>query len=442
VTATRPLRRSRLGPNATRVAIIAAIVLFALVALLLVSSSGGGTYELKAVFDDVRGLIPGGEVRAGAITVGRVTKVELNDQDEPEVTMRVSNDLPLHQGALANIRLGSNVGAVNRTVDLTQGDISKPELPRGTVLRGASTDQPVNFDNAIETLDPPTRADIKRFLIGLDAALKNRGPDFDRALANSSQALNETANLLAQVNQDGNALKTIVDQGNRVTAAIASSPRDLGGAVESTARLLATTGAREEELAESVRLLGPALANGRKTLDALASNTPELTELVDGLSPVAKQLQPFARELPKATRAGGPFLKQTRKLVHEGPNDLRRIEPIIDATEPIATDFPPVIQAAIPLAKDLTAYIPETIGFFQNFGAATGDYDKVGHVINLAIGAAQTPPPAASSNTIQSDQCTPGKLVKPFTRLPGTNECEPWRNFEHAYDDLVPKSAR
>ena len=38
------------------------------------------------------------------------------------VTMAIDDDFRLHEGATADIRLASNVGAVNRTVELTQGD--------------------------------------------------------------------------------------------------------------------------------------------------------------------------------------------------------------------------------------------------------------------------------------------------------------------------------
>ena len=442
MSATRPSLRARLGPNATRVAVVTALVLFALLALVFISSTSAGTYEVRAVFEDVRGLIPGGEVKAGAVTVGAVDTVELNAEDEPEVTMDVEEDFQLHEGAVANIRLGSNVGAVNRTVDLTQGDVSRPELPRGTVLRGASTDQPVNFDTAVETLDPPTRADIKRFLLGLEAALRGRGGDFDRTLKYSSTALNETAGLLAAVSEDGEALRTLVSEGDRVLSALASNPQALGEGAENMARLLATTANHEADLAESTEELAPALAAGRRTLDRLASATPELRRLVSGARPVVDELKPFAHELPDATKAAGPFLAETRTLVRGGPGDLRRIGPIIEEAAPIATDFPPVIEKAIPLAKDLAAYVPETLGFFQNFGAAGSTFDKVGHILTLAVSPIQVPPASTTSREIGPEECAPGMLEKPFIRLPGTNECEPWPNFAKSFEDLVPKELR
>ncbi|MDQ3572499.1 MAG: MlaD family protein, partial [Actinomycetota bacterium] len=281
--------RSRLGVHAARVVVVATLAIAFFVLLLVISRSSGGGFELKAEFDDARGLIPGGEVRAGAINVGKVTAVEFNDDDVPEVTMEVADDFPMHEGATADIRLGSNVGAVNRTIELTQGDTSEPELPEGTVLPAEETDQPVNFDEAVDILNPPTRANIKHLLGGLDAALKGRGKDFDRTLRHSSDALNETANLLAQVNRDGEALRTLVGEGERVVSALASSPQDLGEAAERTALLLETTGNRQAELAESVRLLGPALARGRSVLDELAAATPNLITLVRGLDPAVDE---------------------------------------------------------------------------------------------------------------------------------------------------------
>lgn len=430
--------RNRLGLHGARVIVFASLLLAFFVLLLVVGRSTGGGFELKAEFDDARGLIPGGEVRAGAINVGKVTAVEFNEDFVPEATMEVNDDFTLHEGASADIRLGSNVGAVNRTIELTQGDTSKPELEEGTVLAAEETEQPVNFDQAVDILNPETRANIKRFLGGLDAALKGRGKDFDRTLQHSSEALNETASLLAQVNRDGAALRTLVGEGERVVSALASSPRDVGEAAERTALLLQTTGNRQAELAQSVQLLGPALARGRETLDELAQATPNLLTLVRGLDPAVDELGPLARILPGATDALGPFLDETRKLVEGGPRDLRRLLPIVQAAEPVVSKLTPVAERANALGQELRVFIPETVGFFQNFGATVGSYDAVGHQITTAAGSGQTLPPSTAGATIGPDECGPGLLDLPYVRVPGTLECDPWANFEDSFIGVGP----
>lgn len=430
--------RNRLGPNAARVVIVGTLALITFLVVYLFAQSSRGTYEMRAVFDDVRGLIPGGEVRAGAITVGKVTEVELNSDDEPEVAFQVDDEVRLHEGAIADIRLGSNVGAVNRTIELDLGDPTKPELEEGSTLSGEFTDQPVNFDAAVEILNPPTRENLKEVLAGLDAAVKGRGEDFDKALRHSAAATNETANLLAAVGADGESLETLVTETERIVSALASSPGDLSEAADNTALLLATTGNRQAELAESVDRLGPALASGRTALARLADATPTLRAFVTGLRPVVEELGPLVRILPEATAAAGPFLAETRALVLDGPSSLAEALPIIQAAKPVARKLDPVARGALALGQELRVYVPEVIGAFQNFGAATGSYDRVGHILSTAAGNAQTGPP--HTNAITETECGPGLLELPYTRAPGTLECDPWTDFRDSF--IYPKDEK
>jgi phospholipid/cholesterol/gamma-HCH transport system substrate-binding protein len=436
--------RSRIGPYATRVVVISALVLSAFVIVWVVSSSGRGSYEMKAQFDDVRGLIPGGEVRAGAVAVGEVTSVELGPNDVPLVTFTVKDDFELHEGATADIRLGSNVGAVNRAIELTEGDVTAPELEEGTVLRGDDTDQPVNFDLAVQTLDPGTRADIKRLLIGLDEALEGRGGDIDRTLDHSDEALTEASLLLKQVNEDGEALRTLISEGGRVVSALAADPDSLTAAADRTAALLGTTGTRQAELAESARLLGPALSDGRRLLDRLSRSVPNLRAFVRDLRPTVTELSPLVRLLPEASQAAGPFAEETRKLVEQGPSDLRRFDPVIDAASFVTPLLDKVARALLPIGQELRAFQPEVIAAFQNFGAATGSYDAVGHILTTASSSGQfgLPPSTQAGGTIGPDVCTPGRVALPFVRLPGTLGCEPWTDYRDSFLDAGGSKVR
>ena len=142
---------SRSGPSLARVSAVAALILAAIVLLTLLTSDG--TYRVSGVFEDVRGLIEGGEVKAGSAVVGSVETIEFNDDEMPVVTMKVDEDLELRQGAYADIRLASNVGGVNRFVDLEVGE-GEP-LHDGAMLGPSQTDQPVDIDLAVSELTPP-----------------------------------------------------------------------------------------------------------------------------------------------------------------------------------------------------------------------------------------------------------------------------------------------
>ncbi len=419
-----------IGPYAARVVALTVLLVAITVVLLLVNASRG-SYEVTGVFDDVRGLIPGGDVTAGSIVVGTVTDVSINEQQDPEVTMKIDDDFKLHQGAFANIRLASNVGAVNRIVDLTEGDPTLPELEHGALLSGVEeTDNPVDFDLAVSTLTPKVRGQLKEVLIGLDEALKGRGGDFDETLQYSASTLNETANLLGQVNRDGEALRTLVGQGQTVVSALAASPQDLGEAADRTAALLQTTANRQSELARSVQLLGPALANGRQLLDRTNQAVPTLRELVSRSGPLLNELGPFADLVPPATRAAAPFVSETRKLVLEAPDQLRLQKPLIRAVPSVLRRLDPLLAQLNPVADQLRVFTPEIIGFFQNVADATASYDANGHMIRVASGSANMLPPSTSAGgEIGPNECTPGQLAAPYTRTPGVNECQPWDDW-------------
>src|SRR5262249_29638078 len=147
----------------------------------------------------------------------------------------------------------------------------------------------------MDTLMPRMRGNLKDLLGGLDAGVRGRGADIDRTLRHSAPALNNTAAVLAELNRDGEALRTIVGDGDRVVTAIASRPGDLGGAADRLAVALDVSAARRAELSAAVRELGPALTQGRVALDALADATPELRRLVAAAGPTIDALGPFAR---------------------------------------------------------------------------------------------------------------------------------------------------
>lgn len=423
------------GPYATRVAAIAAL-LIVLAALLLVLAGSRERYEIRAVFDDVRGLIPGGDVTAGSIEVGTVTEVKLNADDEPEVTMEIDGDYTLYRGAVADIRLGSNVGAVNRVVDLSEGDPRAGELEDGAVLSGRQTDNPVNIDQAVATLTPKVRGDVKRVLIGLDDALRDRGPDIDRTLRYSARSLNETANLLARVRSNGRALRTLLSQGRVVVSALAESPQDLGAAAERTAALLRITAGRQAELDQTVQLLGPALARGRVLLERADAAIPTLRELLAGAGPLLDELGPFARVVPDAARAAGPFVAETKRLVRGAPRQLRLQEPFLRAAPPVVTKLVPMTRRLNPVVDQMRVFTPETIGFFQNVADSAASFDRNGHLIRTgSISANELPPSTAAGGEIGPSDCEPGQLAPPYMRTPGVNECVPWESWQDSLGD-------
>lgn len=415
------------GPFITRVVAASALTI-ATLALLLIVANSSGTYEATAVFDDVRGLIPGGQVKAGGIDVGTVQEITLGDDGLPVVKMRISKDFPLHQGSFADIRLASNVGGLNRYVDLTQG--KGPELPDGSTLGPSHTDQPVDLDLALSDLDPKTRRDIGSVLAAVDRATRGRGPYLAKALRHSGYALGETANLLAQVDSDKLALKALVANARTVVGALAENPQDLGATADQVAALLATTARRQSELARSAALMGPAIHAANDVLTRLDQAVPDLRAFVAAAKPAVDELIPTAKVLGPAFDALRPLLAEARGLIDEAPAEIKLLQPTIDAVYKSFPFLKPILHGFGPILDHFRARTPEMVNFFTLGADLTSDFDLNGNMVRSSAVLIQT---ARHTNVVGPNSDAAGLEVRPFDRNPGSLEGDPWKHYWRSF---------
>jgi phospholipid/cholesterol/gamma-HCH transport system substrate-binding protein len=418
---------SELSPLLTRVAALTAIGIAA-VALLLVLTRSDGGYEVNAVFDDARGLIEGGEVKAGSVNVGTVEEIEIGEDGLPHVRMSVDDDFRLQQGAFANIRLASNVGAINRYVDLQQGE--GPELPDGATLGPSSTDQPVDLDLAVSTLDPETRRDLAAVIAGIDLGTVGRGADLDRALQHSANALGETADALALVAEDELALRTLVSQGRRVVGALAQDPAGLAATADELAAVLSVAGGRQDELRRTVEHFGPALTGAREALERTERSIGNLRDLVAVARPAVAELAPTADLLRPAIDALRPLLAEANGLIGSAPRQLEILAPVLGLAPDVIAQLGPVLDGFNPFLDHLRARMPEIVNFFILAGDSTSDFDANGHLIRttaIPINLARHP------NLIGPSASGAGSVRRPFDRTPGTLEGEPWEDYADSF---------
>lgn len=413
------MSRTRLVP--------AAALAGALLALLLVLSpwSSQDGVLVHATFDAVPGLVEGAEVRAGGLQVGTVTDIALRDE-RPRVTMRLHGDYRLRRGATADLRIASLSGSVNRVIAVTAG--TGPLLPDGATLGTARTDQPVEIDDVLATLDPATRGEARALLRGLRGATDGRGPDLATALRRSARALGGTADVLAEVTADGEALRTLVRSGSRISTRLAGARGSTGAAVDELGGLLADTAAEEEALARAVTDLPDGLRAPRRALDRLAAATPGLRAVVRDAGPGVRELRGAAPELRGLLTTARPVLADAARLTATAPADLRRLGGLLPTARTVLTELDPVLTRANPIGDQARVRLPDFFSFFANWADFTSNYDANGHGARVGLVF-----PPAPLNRIDGDDARPGHLQAPFLRTPGVLADEPWREHRDTF---------
>jgi phospholipid/cholesterol/gamma-HCH transport system substrate-binding protein len=414
-----------------RILAVAALGVAAVIVILLVRSAGAGRYELVASFDQVNGLIPGARVTAGGVAVGKVSDIKLDRSGYPLVRMRVDDDFPVRAGTLARVRPSSVSGEVSRVVDLVQG--SGARLRSGAVLSRRAGGSVQEFDQVLSTLDPGTRAATRRTLAAFDRATTGRGRDIEASLATSAEALQGVADIARGLRGDGDAIRGLVASTNKVAATIAQQPAPLASFVDRLNGLLKTTASRQQELAATFEAAPHALDAGTSSLARLGRSVGVLETLVAAARPGTAQLRSVAPDLRVFAGAAPKAAAQLRRLTAEAPGQLRRIDPLLSDAGVALRALTPALGGSVDIFNELRARLPDAFGFVSHWADFSANYDANGHGARIGLVLANPP-----RNTIGPDDSGPGQLARPFLRLPGALEGEPWTDYRKSLLEPTP----
>jgi phospholipid/cholesterol/gamma-HCH transport system substrate-binding protein len=382
---------------------------------------------VTAIFDQVPGLPKSADVKAGGVNVGRVASIALKGPHLlPHVTLQIEHGFRLRQGATADLRLYSNSGELNRYIELTQGN--GPRLPNGATLGLAFTDQPVEVDQVLSVLNGPTRRHVQDILASLDNATVGRGADFAQTTAYASTSLNNAAELIAQVNADGQALRTVLRDGDGIVSAMAKDPTALGGNADQLAGLLATTAARQTDLAATLQDAAAGLREPRLALERLEQAIPTLRALVPVARAAIGELPATTHELRPTLEVAQPTLREAARLTTTAPADLVALTPVLRTLSPLLKPLTHLMCSAGPILDDLRVSTPEVIGGLTLYGALNANYDANGHSARVYANTSRI-----TGGVLRPDQNQAGLLPKPYLRDPGTNVGQPWTDFAKTF---------
>lgn len=409
-----------------RAAGTAVALLLVVVALAIVRPWEGPTGpRITAVFDDVPGLVEGGQVERGGVTVGRVDEIAL-DGDRPRVVLRLDDGETLHRGAVADLRIVSLSGQLNRVVALTDG--RGPALRDGATLGLSRTEQPVEIEQVLSTLDPRTRRAVRAMVAGTADAVQGRGEALAGSLRRARAALEQTTGTIGDLTADGASLRRVVSSTRQVTSALASAPGTTGTAVDRLAAVLGDTATEQEALGRSLAALPAGLRAPQGTLARFRAQVPALRRTVRDAAPAVRSVRAVAPELRTTLTTAGPVLQQFRALTAEAPKRLRTVQPLITEATPLLRKLTPTLDQANPMLDEARVRLPDFFSFFANWADFTSVYDQNGHGARVGIVLPPTPNEVASP-----DGQDAGSLARPYLRPPGSLQGDPWTGFRSSF---------
>jgi phospholipid/cholesterol/gamma-HCH transport system substrate-binding protein len=375
--------------TAARAAALGALAIAVIVvAVVLFTGGGGHTYKLR--FQNAGQLVKDDDVQIGGRRVGSVRKIELTDNNEAQITIKVNSPYaPLHLGTTALIRATSLSGVANRYIALTPAPNNAPKLDDGAVLGTDKTTSPVDLDQLFDTLDPKTRRSLQLVIKGSAIQYQGRAKQNNQAAKYFSPAISTSAHLVREVDRDQQAFENLVVYGAKVTTALASRRDDLTNLVTNTNLTSKAIGDESQALSQTLALLPTTLRRGNTTFVNLRSTLDDLDRLTTASLPATKRLAPFFKALRPLVADARPTIHDLRLLVTQpGPNndaiDLLNKAPTLEKLAgPTFAHSITALQKSTPVVSFIRPYTPDFVGWLRDFGQGASNYDANGHYARI-----------------------------------------------------------
>jgi phospholipid/cholesterol/gamma-HCH transport system substrate-binding protein len=323
-------------------------------------------YTLKAVFANASSLRPSSPVRIAGVDVGKVKSISAyrDASGEPTgaalVTMAIEKKgLPIHKDATLKIRPKLFLEG-NFFVQVEPGSPSAADVGSGGTIPVTQTAAPVQIDQVLSSLQLNTRTNLQKLLVGYGDALNGKplpGEDADQVPAvrglTAAQALNKSLDHSPQalrgsalVNEgllgvDLHDLSKLVASSQKVSAALDTNEGVLQDFVVNFNRTVQAFANQQDNLQQSVALLGPVLTKANSTFAALDASFPPT-------SAWAREILPGVRETGPTIDASFPWVAQARKLV--SPAELQGL---VSDLRPAISDLAAVTDESLNLIPQL-----------------------------------------------------------------------------------------
>jgi ABC-type transporter Mla subunit MlaD len=294
------------------------------------------TYEVKFAIRDATSIVPGvQDVRYRGIIAGNIVEVQ-RDGRKLYLVAKIRKEYgPIYKDARATLRPDTPLQDIYLDI-VDPGTKAAGKLGGDDALPETRTDQSVNVDDVLNTLQADQRVRLRQLLANLGNGLDDRGAalravfvqlapllkgagDISAGLAHRERStrrlVHDVATLTGDLGERDVMLRNLLKEGNRTFTTLQAGRGDL----DQTLRELPPT---FTEIGSSLAAVRGVLGNVDRAVDSLnpaAEKLPASLEAIDRLSdtltPAARKLQSPVEKLVPLSRALRPVSAQLRATV-------------------------------------------------------------------------------------------------------------------------------
>jgi ABC-type transporter Mla subunit MlaD len=375
---------------------------------------GGGSYQVRAIFDNAAFAVPGEDVRIAGAPVGSIASLSVTSTNQAAVTLTIDNAgfVPFHANAICAIRPQSLIA--ERYVDCDPGSSSAPPLRRiargpgagGYLLPVTQTSSPIDVDIVQDISQESIRQRLSIILDELGTGLAARGSDLNAVILRADPALADTDRVFKILARQNAVLAQLASNSDAVLAPLARARVQIAGFVTQANTTAVASAQRSADISRSIQLL-PSFLSRLKPLMV------DLGALADQGTPLMSSLDQSASALDRQFSELIPFASAARTALIELGNAAAQSQGPLLASQSLATRLNNLGSAAAPsaaLLDRLTASLDKTGAIeqlmsvlFYGTGAtngfnANGHYVRTNAIFGSCTAYALIPVPNCSAN--------------------------------------------
>ncbi len=328
-------------------------------------------YRVNVGFPSATQLAQEADVRISGVRVGRVKAKQPNEQTGlTDTTLEIeASYAPIPKDTRAILRQKSLLGETY--VELSPGTRSSGVVQDGGKLAAGQVADTVELDEILRAFDPTTRQRFTTWFDQAGIAAQNNAEPLNDALALLTPFAEDTDEVLKVLRQQSDATQRFVRDTGYVFDALTERKGQLRDLIHNSNRTWEAIASRDEQFADTFRVLPTFLREGRATTSRLTQFADNTNPLIDQLRPAARELSPTLIELDALAPDLKGVFENLDPLVRVSKRGLPATGEVLDNTEPLLRRIDPWLRNLTPIVDYLGLYRREIAAFLGNGAAAT-----------------------------------------------------------------------
>jgi virulence factor Mce-like protein len=366
------------APSVGRILTMVAFALSCFGILIFLWLSFGGSvplqpegYRVHVAFPEATQLAQEAEVRISGVKVGKVRRVEPNEDTglTDTVIELDSSYAPLANDARAVLRQKTLLGETY--VELAPGSNTAPKIADGGSLPSGQVAETVELDEILRTFDPETRQRFSTWLDQQGFAARGQGEAISDSLGNLTPFAENTDDVLKVLRVQSGATRRLIRNTGEVFTALSERKGQLRELIRNSNRTWEAVASRDANLADTFRVLPTFLREGRTTTTRLTQFAEDTDPLIDQLRPAARELSPALKYADELSPDLKGLLTNIKPLVKVSKDGLPATSEALNNTRPFLGRLDTFLREFTPIIDYLGLYKKEIAAFFANASSAT-----------------------------------------------------------------------